>query len=348
MKKSRRTRVKFFVVGIGIVAIFALFVAVKNFLLPKLNLFHQNNRVVFIGAWTEGFWDNNSKVLNTDTIKKFEKEINKKIAIAHYFRGWDELDNPQVVKELNRISSNGWVPMISANPYLTKKCSPTTGDIYRSIAVGNCDKLIRDIAVVFKTYGKNMFFRFAWEMNTDSTVWGVQSSKSSPSEFVLAWRHFHNILTENGAVKVKWVFSVNIEKYNSIQIASLYPGDNYVNWTGIDGYNWGTTQKWSRWSLFDEIFHKTYQDLVAVAPNKPVMLSEFNSVSQGGNLSQWFTDALNVQIPNNYQQISAVVFFNEDKSLTEGVDWRIDASPNALPALRNSLQSPIYKSSISD
>jgi hypothetical protein len=31
---------------------------------------------------------------------------------------------------------------------------------------------------------------------------------------------------------------------------NLYPGDAYVDWMGVDGYNWGTSQVGSKWRAF--------------------------------------------------------------------------------------------------
>ena len=44
-------------------------------------------------------------------------KIGKKVAIAHYYRGWDVLDSNALISELNTIVSNGWRPMVSVNPY---------------------------------------------------------------------------------------------------------------------------------------------------------------------------------------------------------------------------------------
>ena len=46
---------------------------------------------------------------------------------------------------------------------------------------------------------------------------------------------------------------------NAADLASLYPGDEYVDWTGLDGYNWGTNPaKPDGWTSFDQLFSSTY------------------------------------------------------------------------------------------
>jgi hypothetical protein len=48
--------------------------------------------------------------------------------------------------------------------------------------------------------------------------------------------------------------------------------------------------------------------MLVVAPNKPLMISETNSANEGGNKSHWLVEALDVQIPNNYPEIDAIIF----------------------------------------
>ncbi|MCR4326495.1 MAG: glycosyl hydrolase [Candidatus Roizmanbacteria bacterium] len=343
-RKGMKGHTNNIVIGLGALTIFVLLVLIKTPFVKKLPYFQYSHREILIGVWTEEFWNNQTKTLEVQKIKEFEKNINKKVAIANYFRGWDEMGHPQVITELNSMHSNGWTPMVSTNPYFTEKCTSSTDDLYVTIAKGNCDVLIRSIAKVIKTYDKPIFLRFAWEMNIDSNTWSVQSTYSSPDAFIAAWRHMHAIFTAQKVKNVKWVFSVNVESPSTIPIELLYPGDAYVDWTGIDGYNYGTTQSWSHWSSFDEVFRPTYEHMLAIAPNKPLMISEFNSVAQGGSKSEWFADALDVQIPNHYPKIKAIIFFNENKTITEGVDWRIENSRSVINTVRKSLDNSIYTS----
>ena len=330
---------------IAVLLILLLLILLKVFLLQKLNIFPED-RTVLTGVWTEGFWDNNTKTLNVQKIQQFEKDIHEKVTIANFYEGWDELEDPPFAQNLQTISAHGWIPMISTNPYLTNKCDFSQEDIYATIVAGKCDVLIQNIARVVHSFGKPLFFRFAWEANVDSNAWSIQATYSSSESFIAAWRHVHEIFSREGVKNVRWVFSVNVPKANSISIASLYPGDAYVDWTGIDGYNWGTTQSWSHWTSFDETFHSTYQQILAVAPTKPLMISEFNSASQGGDKSKWFADALNSQIPNHYPKIQAIIFFNDNKMSSEGVDWRIETSPSVLRTVSASLRNQIYTSSV--
>ncbi|MFO0703985.1 MAG: glycosyl hydrolase [Patescibacteria group bacterium] len=301
---------------------------------------------VYVGAWVHGSWDNDKKTLNTKVVKDFEEDIGKKIAIMNMFSEWQYLENKNLVTDLNKISDNNWTPMISANPAFFDKCKKGNDSLYKTIASGACDEFLKSVGQNLKNYGKPVFLRFAWEMNLPNMYWSIKALKSTPQEFVEAWRHFHDVVRNEGATNVLWVLSFNTSSANTVPYVDLYPGDEYVDWVAIDGYNWGNTHpEWSRWTDFNGVFRNSYNELTAIT-NKPVMLSEVNSTPNGtgGNKSDWLQDMLEKQIPKNFPKVEAIVFFNENKTEGEKVDWRMEKSADYLKVLREHLNEPLYKS----
>lgn len=300
---------------------------------------------IYLGMWTQGFFDPQSFVLHPEALKYLETTIGKKVAIAHYYRGWEELAKSQVVDELNVISANGWRPMISTNPYFFDKCVPSGQDLYKTIASGNCDSFMHSVARNLKSFGKPLFLRFAWEMNIDSIEWGISRVGSTPAEFIAAWRRLHDIVKSDGATNISWVFSPNVKDGKSISYKALYPGDVYVDWLGLDGYNWGTTQTWSSWQSFNQVFVPSYSEITKIAPQKPLMIAEVNSTNIGGNKADWYSDMLEHQLPQNFPKVKAVVFYNEDRSSQENVNWLIDITTQSLSAFKTGIEKPFYLSS---
>ncbi len=302
-------------------------------------------RPIYIGAWTQGFWDESNKTLNTQHLTQLENKIGKKFAIAHYYRGWDVLQKAEVIDELNTISSNGWRPMLSANPYFFDDCQWSEKGLYRTIAEDGCDEFLKRAAANLKRFTKPFFFRWAWEMNLPANEWGMKNTNSSPQDYVNAWRHLHDIFVQEGVNNILWVWCPNSSTPDSIPYSQLYPGDNYVDWTGIDVYNWGNTQSWSSWQDFNSLFKPSYNQMLNVAPNKPLMLGETNTTDSGGNKVVWYSDFLNTQIPYNFQAVKAVVFYNEDRSVKEHVNWLIDITPESLNSFKSGIQNSFYVSS---
>ncbi len=304
-------------------------------------------RSIYIGAWVQGLWDENTKDLQVQKLKDFEKLVDKKMAIAHVYRGWAEISNENFIHELSQLSNSGWMPMVSSNPYFYEECRQEGVPLYAVIAQGSCDSLMREIARTFKAYGKPVLFRFAWEINIPTLPWSLEMTKSTTGDYISAWRRFHTIMKEEGASNVKWVFSPNVKSHaEDLSYQTIYPGDDVVDWVSLDGYNWGTTKDWSKWSSFEEIFKDSYMEMVSIAPDKPLMIAEINSATVGGDQSEWLADALGTQIPTNYPHIKAVVLFNEDKTSLDGVDWRIENSHKSIGVLRYLFENnPVYSSS---
>ncbi|MBM4575487.1 hypothetical protein GS415_03245 [Rhodococcus hoagii] len=68
------------------------------------------------------------------------------------------------------------------------------------------------------------------------------------------------------AHNVKWVWSPNVSFPGSSSTGATYPGDDYVDVVGVDGYNWGTSQPWSHWIAPTDLFVPTMDELRRIAP----------------------------------------------------------------------------------
>lgn len=327
----------------GVVASIILFKNQTSQIAPLPEVIPMVPRKIYLGAWVQDFWDSKSKTLATSKLIDFEEIVGKKMAIATLYSEWNYLRNPELLSKLEEISSHGWVPLISSNPYFMADCPEKNQSLYATIASGQCDAFLREVIQNLKAYQKPVFLRFAWEMNLKSMYWSIPTTKSQPEEFVAAWKHFHDIGVAEGADNIIWNLSFNTSSSDTIPYAKLYPGDEYVDWVSIDGYNWGTSQKWSGWTSFEGVFRNSYNELAAIS-NKPIMISEFNSSTDGGDKAAWLQDALEKAIPEKFPLIKAIVFFNENKIEGESVDWRIEKSPEFSQATKVGLTNSIYVS----
>ena len=123
-------------------------------------------------------------------------------------------------------------------------------------------------------------------------------------------------------------------KYTSY--AQLYPGNAYVDWTCLDGYNKTGNES------FSDIFSASYQKLLDLAPTKPIMIGETSSVEGGAGKAAWVTDAL-TQLPTSFPQIKAVVWFNwRIFEANRWWEWPIESSPSTQQAFRAGISSPYY------
>ena len=120
----------------------------------------------------------------------------------------------------------------------------------------------------------------------------------------------------------------------------MYPGDAYVDWTCLDGYNGGTAL-YHGWQSFAQVFQRSYNDVLAVAPTQPMMLGEFASTETGGSKASWITDTFSTQLPKYFPKVKAAVWFNA-KHDNPYNDWRIESSSAAQSAFASAIQSSYY------
>lgn len=268
-------------------------------------------------------------------VQALENWQSKKKAVLNLFTDWcnqtanlDNLFNYQLLY----IWNNQNVPLITWEPYLCS-ASTTPSDIEVLAAKGRYDAYLNIWADRLKTFlsgpdglyntsdDRRAYVRLGHEMNGNWYPWGAAMGNNAPSDYVRMWQRVRAIFDSKGldANHLQWVWSVNNTDVGGYSAESFYPGDAYVNWVAIDGYNWGTSQNWSSWQTPDAVFGPMLSRLRAMT-TKPVAITEFastTSTSSGTSLpdkSQWIADAFNYAVTNN---IKMVVWFNQDKE----TDW---------------------------
>jgi beta-mannanase len=227
---------------------------------------------------------------------------------------------------VDSIRSQGATPMITWEPWGDGSLGPAQPRYSLArLLRGDFDAYIRRWAVGAKAWGGPLLLRFAPEMNGDWNSWSPGVNGNSASEYVAVWRHVHALFDAAGAENVRWVWSPNASFPGSTPLRSLYPGDAYVDWVGIDGYNWGTTRSGTRWQTFDQVFVPTIRTIRGLT-KKPLILAEIGSAEAGGNKARWISDFFGSLRRN--PDILAFVWFDFDKE----TDWRPDSSSTARAA----------------
>jgi hypothetical protein len=173
-------------------------------------------------------------------------------------------------------------------------------------------------------------------MNGDWTPWSAGVNGNSAADYVRAWRHLHDVFGRAGAVNVSWVWSPNVVFHGSSPLRKLYPGDAYVDWIGIDGYNWGTTRPGGGWMGFERLFGPTLRQVRRLA-HKPLMLSEVASAERGGDKAAWISGFFRGL--NRNPDVLAFVWFDFAKE----TDWRFTSSAAARGAFARGVAAGRYR-----
>jgi beta-mannanase len=271
-------------------------------------------------------------------IDAFSSLVGSTPAIIHWFQDWVMDFDPAYMDE---AISRGGMPLVTWEPWEFGAGLDQPEYSLRRILGGNHDEYVRKWAQAAVAWGKPFFLRFAHEMNGDWTTWSPGVNGNTAREFVAAWKRVHGIFRREGATNVRWVWSPVAKYEGSVPYKHVYPGDAYVNWFGISGYNWGNTREWSRWQSFSEIFGASYGTMRKIAPKKPIVISEVGCAEHGGDKAAWIRSAYLKEIPARFPRIRAISWFNANKEN----DWRVNSSSETLSAYKEVARNPIYQRS---
>ena len=127
---------------------------------------------------------------------------------------------------------------------------------------------------------------------------------------------------------VKWVWTTNVTNHGEgATLTGNYPGDEFVDYISIDGYNWGKSQSWSSWKSFAQVFDDANKALANI--DKPLFIAEISSSEKGGSKAEWIADMFE-HFRTDYSRVFAVMWFSQSKDY-EG-DWALNTSQAAVDA----------------
>ena len=234
------------------------------------------------------------------------------------YYAWDADWNGKVTKA---DLAAGRIPLVNWEPHKID---------FAKIIDGRLDATIVARAKGAKALGQEFFLDFAAEMNGDE-AWSGNNAKL----YVGAYRHIHDIFVAEGATNVVWAWCPNVTDTPGGNRTTMdyYPGDTYVDWTGVDGYNWGP--KNGAWQSFEQVFKDIYPLLAA--KKKPIMIGEMSSGEAGGDKGKWI-DEIIPTLRTNFPLIKCVVWFDINKE----EDWRISSSPGAEAAFIRMAKDPYF------
>jgi hypothetical protein len=286
---------------------------------------------------TQAPWDMNA-------VTDFQRTVGKAPSIVAFNLPFEECASScsygeLPTKQLSAIRGYGAIPMLNWASMSSPLAVDEPSFRLANVANGTFDEYIRSFALAVKAWGHPMFLRFNWEMNGDWFPWAQDANGNQPADYVAAWRHVHDIFVSVGATNVTWVWCPTVDPNHEFgSLAALYPGTAYVDWTCLDGYNFGTLRSPHGWSTFKQTFSTTYEQIVEkIAPDKPLMIGEVASSEHGGSKGAWITEMFN-EIANVDVKVQAVVWFDWAQ---EG-DWPIETSPASTAAFSRGISSSTF------
>lgn len=241
--------------------------------------------------------------------------------------------SPPPIAELERVRARGADPVVTWEPWraLGDGTYDRTAITMEQIAAGVHDDHLYRWADELAAWGGPVYLRFAHEPNGDWYPWSPAGG-TPPETYVAAWRHVHDLLVSKNARNVRWIWTVNVPHPGGSPIDRLYPGHDYVDLVGVDGYNWGTTHPWSRWQAPVDLFGPTLDEMSRLAPGKPVVITEVASAEEGGSKARWIREL--VTHLDTRETVSGFIWFDHLKE----ADWRIGSSPGSATAMEDAVR----------
>ncbi len=269
-------------------------------------------------------------------------EINRKFTFMLGFSAWASNGNYTTFgatqPAMDALNNAGYKIVLTWCAQDSQNAGANPSYNYASIIGGQHDAYIRQWAQNAAAWGNVIYLRLFHEMNGTWYPWGINVNGNTPALAVQAWQHVYNIFQSAGATNVKFLWCPNVVSPDDVDpLASFYPGDAYVSWLGMDGYNWGLygEQNWDvPWSTFTQIFQPTYDELVStVSSAKPVMVVETASSAGAGSTDKanWITQMQN-DVPTLFPNIQAVAYYDYWDSNMPPNFWRFDSDPFSLAA----------------
>jgi beta-mannanase len=196
---------------------------------------------------------------------------------------------------------------------------------YDAILSGRWDTYFTQFAADVRAYGKEVIIIPFSEANGNWFPWGGFVNGNTPAKHNEAFRYIREFFRNAPNAKFGWApnqASVPNIPQNAIEV--YYPGDAYVDYVGIDGFNFGTP-----WLSFNSLF----EDSLAVLKtyNKPIFVFSFASAA-GTQKASWITNAITTEI-GKYPEVKAWIWFNENKER----DWRVNSDSASLEAFKRAL-----------
>jgi hypothetical protein len=258
----------------------------------------------------------------------FAAAAQKLPSMVEFFQGWDrEFPREQVIETWRRsaLPVLSWEPRPTVQPVGPDSDNTSEpGYSLESIIAGSHDEYIDRFATEVRDLQLPIAIRFAHEMNGNWFPWSEERNGNAKGEYVQAWRHVHDRFTALGATNAIWIWSPNVVTARpSVRLAPLYPGDDYVDWTGMVGY-YRRVYLDERGNPKPPTFANTYQstlDELRSVALKPIVITELGATEVGGNKPAWIRSLFEGLAAN--PDIIGFVWFDHS---VNGNDWRIESS----------------------
>lgn len=248
------------------------------------------------------------------------------MSIVSFYQAWGDGETHAFPDNaLHNMHKAQLIPMITWEPWLSAFVNQNGKEPKSSLALitsGAFDSYIRAWARGAVRHGKPILLRLAHESTNPQYPW-ASAYGNTMQDYKAFWKHVRAIFQSEGAQNVAFVwtpYGLNEQEY--------YPGDDLVDWIGLDLFNYGGHSVQGTWMDFYSLA-KLYVDQYRTL-GKHLMLAEVATSSAGGNKADWIRDMLRSLCNQELPELRAIVFFDIASGTTANglpVDWSLSEVP---------------------
>jgi hypothetical protein len=272
-----------------------------------------------IGAWAAGDGE-----LAANHVA-LEDLVGARLPLVSWFADWDTGWDGGLARGAAALARRGdYELMISWEP---------VGVTFADVLDGAHDEyLVAFLDAAGRHPGRVLLRPFA-EMNGPWQPWSVEHRAGLVGEvasWTAAWRHVVDLGRER-APNVSFVFCANTTDEGRVPMEDYWPGAEWVDLVGIDGYNWGFTADGRPQAGPEQVIGPMYRRLTALHPDAEVVVCE-TGCAEGEGKAGW-TEALYTAY--SFPRLTRLAFFHQNKER----DWRLDSDPVTLAVHRRYLRA---------
>jgi len=291
-------------------------------------------------------------------IKSVNTMANRKMAFVNTFVAWADSSGyasfGSIEPGLNAYHKAGYDVIVTWEEENWQSVITDTSWTLTALLRGKHDQYIQQYAQAAAAWKNKLYIRLFHEMNGNWTNWSYGVNGNTALQMKEAWIHVINIFRQEKATNVKFIWCPNVKApvwTDNLPLDSIYPGDAYVDWIALDGYNWGGSTN-DYWYSFDTIYHSTYNEILSTLSRiKPIMVAEVGCDSSHSDWdtstvtkAEWIAEMMNV-VPEKYPYIKAVSYFNSNQ---DGAAWAINTSPSSTTAFLKLAADPRWQAILVD
>jgi len=291
------------------------------------------------GAAAGGF----SETPRDQALREWEAKSGRTSTVYHTYHRGDELFPTKAEIAMANDPANPRVLFIN--------WKVNYGSKWAGVAKGEQDARIDRLAAHIKANYKDKFF-LTFHHEPENDVNDTAGSGMTAKDFASMFRHTVQRLRAQGVDNAVFVVAyMGIEKfYNQPWWYDLYPGDDVVDWIGLDayvasqpgGYHYGTLTDLVNRTTDKAKFPGFYNWSQTFHANKPLMLSEWGVHEYAADPSQKAKTLSTVLTElDKFPAIKGMFWFDTAKD-QNGSDIRIDSSPESLVEFQKIAADPRF------